>query len=114
MRPDLKNMSRNELIKLKAQIGAALEKIREKERSEAKKAAAKVAAKFGFTLEELTQTQKTKGAVPKKKAKAPAPPKYRSADGTSTWSGQGRPPRWFKQAVDSGVDPTTMEVSNHL
>ena len=113
MKFDLKNMSRKELEKLKADVDKALDKANEKDKKAARDAAAKAAASFGFDLTDVVE-----GAAPKKtrrKSSGPAKPKgtakYRNpADANQTWTGRGRQPEWFKAEVGKGTDPKTMEV----
>ena len=70
----------------------ALAELEEKERA------------LGFSLAELT------GAVPVRK-RAPATPKYANPKDTSeTWSGRGRQPRWFADALSNGKTPDDMAI----
>jgi DNA-binding protein H-NS len=58
---------------------------------------------FGSAAEKAKRPYKAREIAPKKVAaqkKSPAPPKY--TDGTSFWSGHGKRPQWFKDAVESG------------
>ena len=32
------------------------------------------------------------------------------ADKSQTWTGKGRQPQWYKDAVAAGTDPKTMEI----
>ncbi|WP_299831822.1 H-NS histone family protein [uncultured Roseobacter sp.] len=109
---DLSKMTRKQLEKLIKDAHKALKTIENKERREAKKAAEAAAAKFGFKLEELTTGS---APAPKRTAKA-APkkargPKYANpADPKQTWSGMGRQPGWYRDALAAGVDPKTLEI----
>lgn len=112
MKPDLKSMTRKELEKLKAQIDKALEKLAAKDKKTALAAAEKAAAAHGFSLAEITG-----GAVEKKTRKTKAGPKtasvpkYRNPDNAEqTWTGKGRQPEWFKNAIASGTSPDKMEI----
>lgn len=110
MKVDLKGMSRKELEKLKLDVEKALAKVSDKELKTARDEAAKIAAKHGFTLEDIAAApvKKTrKVAGPKTKAA----PKYANpADAKQTWTGKGRQPTWFKDAVASGKAPASMEI----
>lgn len=102
---DLTGMSRKELEKLQADVEKTLRDLSKTELKEAKKAAEKAAAKFGFTLNELTGSA-GKGA--KKQASAP---KYANPeDPSQTWSGRGRQPQWYKDAISAGKSPEKLEV----
>ncbi|WP_299781260.1 H-NS histone family protein [uncultured Roseobacter sp.] len=109
---DLSKMTRKQLEKLIKDAHKALKTIENKERREAKKAAEAAAAKFGFKLEELTAgsapaPKRTAKAAPKK---ARAPKYANPADPKQTWSGMGRQPGWYRDALAAGVDPKTLEI----
>ena len=106
MAVDITGMSRKDLEKLQKDIEKALALPAKTERKEARKAAEKAAAKFGFTLSELT------GSTTKsRKSDKGAAPKYANPDdGTQTWSGRGRQPQWFKDAISAGTAPEKMEI----
>ena len=110
MNRDLKTMTRKELMKLRADIDKALDKLTEKERKAARAAAEKAAASFGFSLDEITDGNNGTTKSPKK-VKAPAAPRYRNPDDNSqTWTGKGRQPGWFKAALAAGKSPDDMEI----
>ncbi|MEO9895453.1 MAG: H-NS histone family protein [Paracoccaceae bacterium] len=106
MAVNIAKLSRKELEVLKVDIEKTLVQLEKTERKEAKKAAEDAAAKFGFTLSDLT------GASGKVRInKAPVAPKYANpGDESQTWSGRGRQPQWFKDAVASGKTPEKMEI----
>jgi len=112
---NLKAMTAKELIKLKKDVEKALKFAEERARRDALKAVEKAAAEFGFSFGELSGKGKPKAAPKatkkKSKAKAKAAPKYRNpADPEQTWSGRGRQPFWFKEAVTGGTDPSSLEI----
>lgn len=113
---DLKLLTRKELTKLKDDIVKALKTVEARERRNARKAAEKAAAAFGFSLAEISDEKKpaAKQAGKRKKkkpAKAASKPKYRNpANPDQTWSGKGRRPRWYVEAVESGTDPDSMLI----
>ena len=103
-------MTKKQLEKLQSDVQKALADLQAKERREAKKAAESAAAKFGFSLSELTGSASGKGAR-KGKPKNPGTPKYRNPeDPSQTWTGKGRQPQWYKDAIDAGVDPKSLEI----
>ena len=112
MKPDLKNMSRKELERLKANVEKALEKLNAQDRKAALAAAQKAAAAHGFALSELTTAEppkKTRRGKPG--PKTASTPKYRNpANADQTWTGKGRQPEWFKSAIASGTTPEAMEI----
>ena len=104
---ELKDMSIKELTKLQDEVSKAIEDAIDRERTQALKAAEKAAAKFGFSLDELSNGKKAK--TPKKRAKAAA--KYRNPnDPEQTWSGRGRKPQWIHDSLKAGLDITDLEI----
>ena len=111
MKINLKGMSRKELEKLQKDVDKALTKISDKELKAVRDEAAKLAAKHGYTLADIT------GVAPVKKArkvagpKTKAPAKYANpADKTQTWTGKGRQPTWFKDAIAGGASADAMAL----
>lgn len=101
---DLTGMSRKDLEKLQADVDKALRNVAKTELKEARKAAEKAAAKFGFTLSEISG-----GGKPIKKQASAA--KYASPDDPSqTWSGRGRQPQWYKDAIATGKTPEELAI----
>jgi len=106
MEIDLQTLSRKELSKLKTDVEKALVSAEDRERREALKAAQQAAAEYGFSLDDLSDSQKASGS---KRGKAV--PKYRNpANPEQTWSGLGRKPHWVHEALASGADITDLEI----
>lgn len=104
---NLNGMSKRELEKLAGQVQNALKAVEASEKKKALEAAQKAAAEFGYSLSEITQYsgRKTGKAMPKR------PPKYFNPKNKSqTWSGAGRQPFWFKDALKAGTDPSKLEI----
>lgn len=115
MKIDLKSLSRKELEKLRGDIDKALVRITKQERKLAIEAAQKAAAAHGFSLSELTKPVEKAAKTPRKAAKAPkaaaSAPKFANpADPSQTWTGKGRQPAWFKDAVAAGANPDSMAI----
>ncbi len=101
---DLSKMSEKELVKLRGDIEKTLAGMVKRKRDDARKAAEAAAKKHGFSLNELVGGTKTA-------KKSASVPKYRNpADPAQTWSGRGRQPAWFKEAVAKGTDPSKLEI----
>lgn len=101
MAVNLDEMNREELETLRADIDKAIVALRKRERKEALEAAQKAAASYGFSLDELT----SKSAGRSTAKGATAEPKYMNPENpTQTWTGKGRQPNWYKQAIESGKD----------
>ncbi|ARU02084.1 H-NS family nucleoid-associated regulatory protein [Yoonia vestfoldensis] len=108
MNKDLSSMTRSELEALKRQVEKAMVDVAEKDKKAALAAAEKAAAEHGFSLAEITGAAARKG---KTGSKSSAPAKYRNpADSSQTWTGKGRQPAWFKQALANGTSPEAMEI----
>lgn len=109
MQMDLQTLSRKELLQLREDVEKELKTVEERERREALKAAEEAAAKFGFSLDDLSGGgKKSKRA---KSSRAATGPKYRNPDDPDkTWSGLGRKPQWFHDALAKGIDPKDLEI----
>lgn len=108
MNIDLNTMSHKDLEKLLIDVKAAIKTAQTRDRREALKAAEKAAAEFGFSLDELAGTAGSKKAG---KAKRPSMPKYANpADASQTWTGKGRQPKWYVEAIESGKTPADLEI----
>ena len=113
MKIDLRNMTRKELNKLSADIEKALAKVTEREQAAALAAAEKAAKAHGYTLSELAGNTAPAASKPRRggKAKPRAAAKYANpADASQTWSGRGRPPAWYKSAIDAGTSPDALAI----
>lgn len=102
----LDEMTREELLDLRAQIDIQIEKQEAQRKSDALKAIEEAAEKYGFSLDELAAvTGKRKGGLMK------GVPKYAHPDDkTKTWTGKGRKPKWFDEALAAGITPEQMEI----
>jgi DNA-binding protein H-NS len=94
---DLKGLSQNQLNEL---IARAQTRKQELTREKIGKVRARIVALVkaeGFTIDELF------GKRGARKARRPAPPKFRNpTDHSQTWSGRGKRPRWFAAALAAG------------
>ena len=100
---DLNSMSKDELLALRGEVDKALKSIDARRKAEALKAAQDAAKEFGFSLAELTEGGKATGRK--------AAPKYANpADASQTWSGRGRQPIWFREAVENGAKPEDFSI----
>ena len=102
---DLSKMTLDQLKALKKDVDAAIDGYEERRRSEVLKEMEDLAAKHGLSIDEviggrLGKKKKSRGAV-----------KYRNPqDPKQGWSGRGRQPQWYKDAIASGVSPDKMAV----
>lgn len=104
MEIDLNAMSLRELKDLQSQVTRAVSSFEDRKKKEALAELEEKARSMGFSLAELTGT-----SVPRKRA--PAGAKYANpANRSETWSGRGRKPRWFADAIASGTTPDDLAV----
>ncbi len=102
---NLDSMSLDELKKLSKDVTKAISSFESRRRKDALKAMELAAKEFGMSVEEVIGAPKTKAA----KTKAPA--KYRNpADPSQTWSGKGRQPGWYKDAIKAGKSEKSLLV----
>ena len=93
---DLEALSLTELKKMQKDVAKAISTFEDRQRTEARTKVEVLARDLGFTLAELVGTGT-------KTARAPGPAKYRHPENPAlTWSGRGRKPRWFADALAAG------------
>lgn len=103
---DLSALTLAELKTHQKDVAKAIKTFEARKLKEARAALTAKAQEMGYTLEELT------GAAGARKAKSSAPAKYRHPENSSlTWSGRGRQPTWFKEAIQAGASPDDLEIS---
>jgi DNA-binding protein H-NS len=104
MSVDLNSMSLKELKDLHGQVAKAIANFEDRKKKAALAELEEKAREMGFSLAELTGT-----AAPRKRA--PATAKYANpANAADTWSGRGRKPRWFAEALAAGRKPEDMAL----
>ncbi|MEZ5465544.1 MAG: H-NS histone family protein [Lysobacteraceae bacterium] len=90
----------SELEALAAQVEKQKTKLRRERRDNVRKKLIQLAKDEGYTIEELFGGRGAKTAGRKT---GKVPPKYRNpADAAQTWSGRGKRPRWFVDAINKG------------
>lgn len=100
---NLDKMSREELQDLQRQVNTALRNFDERRKKEAHSKLEAMAKEMGFSLSDFQSTKKAKasGGVPK----------YVHPENPSkTWSGRGRQPKWFKDALASGKSEAELSI----
>jgi DNA-binding protein H-NS len=104
-RKELSKMNLDQLKALRKEVDTAISEFSDRKRADALKALEAVAKEHGMSVDEIV------GTTGGKKRKAKAPAKYRNpANSKDTWSGRGRQPRWFKEALENGAKPESMGV----
>ncbi|MCP4818499.1 MAG: H-NS histone family protein [Shimia sp.] len=105
---NLTKKSFDELVSLKAEIDIEITRREADRRKDALKAVEDAAEQFGYSLADLaaaTGLGKRRGSLNK------GVPKYADpSDKTRTWTGKGRKPKWFDEALANGIAPDQMEI----
>jgi DNA-binding protein H-NS len=101
---NLNNYSLKELKDLQSQVAKAISSFEDRKKKDALAELEEVARSKGFTLAELT-------GVSVVRKRAPATAKYANpANKSDTWSGRGRKPRWFSEALSKGKKPEDLAI----
>ena len=96
MEIDLNMMDLKELKALQTRLNRAISTYEDRRKREALSELEDKARQLGFSLAELT------GAQPQRKRTVSEAKYANPANQTDTWSGRGRKPRWFVEALDAG------------
>ncbi|SDZ42752.1 DNA-binding protein H-NS [Jannaschia faecimaris] len=100
---NLDKMNKAELLELQKKVGAAVKNYDDRIRAEAQNKLEAMAKEMGFSLADFTGGKKGKATS--------AAPKYVHPENPGkTWSGRGRQPQWFKDAIDSGKKPEDLAI----
>lgn len=104
MNINLNEMSLKELKDLQGQVNRAISSFEDRKKRQALAELEEKARALGFSLAELTGA-----SLPRKRAAAAV--KYANpSNPAETWSGRGRKPRWFAQAIVSGKTPDDLAI----
>jgi DNA-binding protein H-NS len=101
---NLNTLSLKELKDLQSQVAKAISSFEDRKKKAALADLEEMARSKGFTLAELTGVTVTR-------KRAPAVAKYANpANRSDTWSGRGRKPRWFSEALAKGKKPDDLAI----
>ncbi len=105
---NLGKLSDKELKALKQRIESELKTSRTRAiaaaAQELQVAVQRIAKKHGLTVSEVLGRKR-------KQRTSPVPAKYRNPDDPGqTWSGRGRQPAWFREAIGKGKSAETLEI----
>ena len=93
---DLEALSLGELKKMQKDVTKAISNYQDRQKAEARAKVEALAQDLGYSLAELVGTET-------KSSRAPAAAKYRHPENPAlTWSGRGRKPQWFVEALEAG------------
>ena len=91
---DLEALGRDKLLQLEKDVEKALRSYEKRKRDEALREMQLVAEKHGIALRDVIQGGSKQSVQV---------PKYRHPENPAlTWSGRGRQPAWFREAIDAG------------
>ena len=100
---DFDTMSLDELKRLKKDLDKAIANYDDRRKAEARRDLEEKAREYGFSLSELADVKTTKRAA--------VAPKYRNpGNPEQTWSGRGRQPTWFREAIVVGMEPDDLKI----
>jgi DNA-binding protein H-NS len=101
---NLEALSLGELKKMQKDVAKAISTFGDRQKAEARAKVEAVARDLGYSLAELVGTET-------KSSRAPAVAKYRHPENPAlTWSGRGRKPQWFVDALASGKSADDMAI----
>jgi|SRR6056297_957359 len=101
--PDLNALSLKELRQLQKDVARAIDNYEERQKAEARAKLDAMAQELGYSLAELAPSSKSGGKIPKY---------CHPDDPRLTWTGRGRKPRWFTDAIAAGHTPDDMLIAN--
>ena len=106
---DLENMSLADLHDLQKQVAGAIRNFEERRLAEARAKLTAAARELGVNLEDVV------GGSPQGKRKGKSgsinAAKFRHPDNPAlTWTGRGRRPTWFIEALEHGISEDAMKI----
>jgi DNA-binding protein H-NS len=102
---NLEAMSLKELRQLQKDLTKAISTYEDRHKAEARTKLEAIAKEMGYSLAELI-------GIEVKATRAPALAKYRHPENAAlTWSGRGRKPQWFVEALDAGKSASDLAIS---
>ncbi|MBS0126657.1 H-NS family nucleoid-associated regulatory protein [Thetidibacter halocola] len=98
---DLSKLNMDELGALANDVQKRMTELKEEKRAEAMKRIHELAKEAGLTVDELVGTVST--TKKRRDTGTKSAPKYIDPnDPMNTWTGKGRAPNWFKEALEAG------------
>lgn len=99
----LEDMSLQELKQIRKDVEKAIETYEARHLAEARAKLEAQAKELGYSLEAIARVSKT--------GSAKRLPKYRHPDNpTLTWTGMGRKPKWFIDAIEAGMSKDDLKI----
>jgi DNA-binding protein H-NS len=104
--PELESLGLGELEALAKEIEKAIKRRQAENLVKAREAAEAAARQHGFSLEEVVGSRSSLRSAPSSAAR------FRNPDNVAqTWTGRGRQPQWFKNALMSGRTPDELAAT---
>ena len=101
---DLEALSLGELKKMQKDVAKAIATFEDRQKAEARAKVEALARDLGYSLAELVGTET-------RATRAPAVAKYRHPENAAlTWSGRGRKPQWFVDALATGMTKSDLAI----
>jgi DNA-binding protein H-NS len=101
---DLEALTLGELKKMQKDVAKAISTYQDRQKAEARAKVEALARDLGYSLAELV-------GIETKSSRAPAAAKYRHPENPAlTWSGRGRKPQWFVDALAAGKTAEDMAI----
>jgi DNA-binding protein H-NS len=101
---DLEALSLGELKKMQKDVAKAIATFEDRQKAEARTKVEALARDLGYSLAELVGTGT-------KSARTPAAAKYRHPENPALiWSGRGRKPQWFVEALAAGKTASDLAI----
>lgn len=102
---DLEALSLPELKKMQKDIARAISSYEDRQKAEARAKVEALARELGYSLAELVGNEA-------KTSRTPVAAKYRHPENPAlTWSGRGRKPQWFVDALAAGSTASDLAIS---
>ena len=102
---NLEAMSLKELRQMQKDLAKAISTYEDRHKADARAKLEVIAKEMGYALADLI-------GVEVKTTRAPAVAKYRHPENAAlTWSGRGRKPQWFIEALDAGKTTSDLAIS---
>jgi DNA-binding protein H-NS len=102
---NLDAMSHEELTALRKDIDIALKSLSERKRKAALDDIGAILKKHGLSMSEVIGSEKKRA-----KAKSGAARFRHPENAALTWTGRGRQPAWYREAIEKGVAPSDMQI----
>ena len=100
---DLRQLDREALVRLRNDVDLALQSYEKRKRADALREMEAVAERHGLKLKDVVQSAATRSVKP---------PRFRHPDDPAlTWTGRGRQPGWYKEAIDAGASPEDLKIA---